>query len=410
MLAEPRSRQKWSHDPRNTNWSNDKTKFGYQMLTKMGWNEGGGLGANLTGTTSHVKVNKRGSNAGVGLKESHDDDWIAHQDDFNNLLSALNGKPAGGGGAATSVENKMKASKHRYTKFVKSKDLSNASSDDLACIFGQRGKSTATPTTDARDDEEEGSSGESSSDENVVGDIKTIESTLSMNEYFAKKMAAIKQKQSVSLCTNGFVEKQTEKCSEEESPRSSPSLNHSEEVKGDSTVCKVKKKKKKPKNEANIEDETPPAVVVAVEENDEIIIVKKKKKKKSKENAEGAECMEAVSENTTEDIKQHLPPQPLCTDETESIPVVKKKKKKKKAIVAEETEDQPPAAVTVAAVVCSQSADVVLENGLVKKKKKKRKHVDEESTQPLQDNNSNTQTDAEVVKKKKKKKKSSEIV
>merc|ERR1712168_1629499 len=148
MLAEPRSRQKWSHDPRNTNWSNDKTKFGYQMLTKMGWNEGGGLGANLTGTTSHVKVNKRGSNAGVGLKESHDDDWIAHQDDFNNLLSALNGKPAGGGDAATSVENKMKASKHRYTKFVKSKDLSNASSDDLACIFGQRGKTTATPTTD----------------------------------------------------------------------------------------------------------------------------------------------------------------------------------------------------------------------------------------------------------------------
>jgi len=379
------------------------------MLTKMGWNEGGGLGANLTGTTSHVKVNKRGSNAGVGLKESHDDDWISHQDDFNNLLSALNGNPAGGGGAATSVENKMKASKHRYTKFVKSKDLSNASSDDLACIFGQRGKNTVTPTTGARDDEEEGSSGESSSDENVVGDMKTIESTLSINEYFAKKMAAIKQKQSASHC-NGFVEKQTEKCSEEESPHSSPSLNHSEEVKGDSTVCKVKKKKKKPKNEANTEDETPPAVVVAVEENDEIIIVKKKKKKKSKENAEDAECMEPVSENTTEDIKQHLPPQPLCTDETESIPVVKKKKKKKKVIAAEETEDEPPAAVTVAAVVCSESADVVLENGLVKKKKKKRKHADEESTQPLQDNNSNTQTDAEVVKKKKKKKKSAEIV
>merc|ERR550534_2438054 len=150
------------------------------MLTKMGWNEGGGLGANLTGTTSHVKVNKRGSNAGVGLKESHEDDWIAHQDDFNNLLSALNGKPTGGSDAAASVENKMKASKHRYTKFVKSKDLSNASSDDLACIFGQRGKTTTTLTTEVKDDEEEGGSGESSSDENVVGDIKTIESTLSM--------------------------------------------------------------------------------------------------------------------------------------------------------------------------------------------------------------------------------------
>lgn len=34
----------------------------------------------------------------------------------------------------------------RYTKFVKSKDLSNASSQDLACIFGQRSRSTpSTP-------------------------------------------------------------------------------------------------------------------------------------------------------------------------------------------------------------------------------------------------------------------------
>ena len=26
---------------------------------------------------------------GLGAKESHDNDWIAQQDDFNNLLSAL---------------------------------------------------------------------------------------------------------------------------------------------------------------------------------------------------------------------------------------------------------------------------------------------------------------------------------
>merc|ERR1719300_460716 len=109
-----------------------------------------------------------------------------------------------------------------------------------------------------------------------------------MNEYFAKKMAAIKQKQSVLHCTNGFSEKQVEKCSEEETSLRSPTLN-SEEVEGDSTtVCKVKKKKKKKaENERNTEDEAPPAVVVAGEENNDIIIVKKKKKKKkSKEDAE----------------------------------------------------------------------------------------------------------------------------
>merc|ERR1712189_89886 len=94
------------------------------MLTKMGWSEGNGLGANLSGNVSHIKVNKRGSNAGVGLKKSHEDDWISHQDDFNALLNSLNGNPTSE--TASPVE-KMRASKHRYTKFVKSKDLSNAS-------------------------------------------------------------------------------------------------------------------------------------------------------------------------------------------------------------------------------------------------------------------------------------------
>jgi len=27
---------------------------------------------------------------GIGMKSSHDDDWIAHQDSFNALLSSLN--------------------------------------------------------------------------------------------------------------------------------------------------------------------------------------------------------------------------------------------------------------------------------------------------------------------------------
>jgi Pin2-interacting protein X1 len=31
-------------DPRNTFWASDTSKFGYQMLLKMGWTEGKGLG------------------------------------------------------------------------------------------------------------------------------------------------------------------------------------------------------------------------------------------------------------------------------------------------------------------------------------------------------------------------------
>ena len=35
------------------------------MLSKMGWSEGKGLGANENGATSHVKVSKRKENLGM---------------------------------------------------------------------------------------------------------------------------------------------------------------------------------------------------------------------------------------------------------------------------------------------------------------------------------------------------------
>jgi len=191
MLAEPRSRQKWSHDPQNTAWARDKNKFGYQMLTKMGWNEGGGLGRTLSGTTSHIKVNKRRSSAGVGMKKSHDDDWIGHQDDFNALLSSLNQNSKGTStGKITSLEDNVKSSRKKilYKKFIKSKDLSNASSDDLACIFGQRGTQSAPATPQESSDEEEKCKTEDTSEVNIV------ETGVSVADYFARRMAEIQEK------------------------------------------------------------------------------------------------------------------------------------------------------------------------------------------------------------------------
>ena len=44
-------------------WS-DTSRFGYQMLTKMGWENGKGLGANEDGSTTHVKATKRRDNLG----------------------------------------------------------------------------------------------------------------------------------------------------------------------------------------------------------------------------------------------------------------------------------------------------------------------------------------------------------
>merc|ERR1712168_35486 len=272
MLAESRSRQKWSHDPRNTNWANDKTKFGYTMLTKMGWSEGSGLGLNLSGNVSHIKVNERGRNAGVGLKKSHEDDWISHQDDFNALLNSLNGNPTSE--TASPVE-KMRASKHRYTKFVKSKDLSNASTDDLACIFGQRGK-----TGNDVAEEEEDSEG-SETEVAPVGEelsLKTVESTLSMSEYFAQKMAALKQKNVAAnspICMSNIADQDTaEKLSGTE---------------GDGEIVKKKKKKKKVSKDDDENRAPSPCSELSNEGNElgqsDCEVIKKKKKKKKTEDS-----------------------------------------------------------------------------------------------------------------------------
>uniref|UniRef100_A0A667X204 G-patch domain-containing protein n=1 Tax=Myripristis murdjan TaxID=586833 RepID=A0A667X204_9TELE len=152
MLAEPRRKQKWSVDPRNTAWTNDDSKFGQKMLERMGWSKGKGLGKGEQGSTEHIKVKVKNNNLGLGTTASYEDNWIAHQDDFNQLLAELNSchrqsttdecPPEEKQGF--SLEEKSKTSKKRvhYMKFTKGKDLSCRSETDLNCIFGKRAKCT----------------------------------------------------------------------------------------------------------------------------------------------------------------------------------------------------------------------------------------------------------------------------
>ncbi|MEJ1280409.1 PIN2/TERF1 interacting telomerase inhibitor 1 [Cricetulus griseus] len=148
MLAEPRRKQKWTVDPRNTAWSNDDSKFGQRMLEKMGWSKGKGLGAQEQGATEHIKVKVKNNNLGLGATNNNEDNWIAHQDDFNQLLAALNTCHSQETADSSdnkekksfSLEEKSKNSKNRvhYMKFTKGKDLSSRSETDLDCIFGKR--------------------------------------------------------------------------------------------------------------------------------------------------------------------------------------------------------------------------------------------------------------------------------
>ncbi|NXA52563.1 PINX1 inhibitor, partial [Nothocercus julius] len=189
LHAVARRKQKWSVDPRNSAWSKDESKFGQKMLEKMGWSKGKGLGAQEQGNTEHIKVHVKNNMLGLGATINHEDNWIAHQDDFNQLLAELNDchgqgetDPSARDQKKFSLEEKSKSSKKRvhYMKFAKGKDLSSRSEDDLSCIFGKRQKNMKAQRQ--RDpwlsEPAEGAN--------------TVKSVLTVQEYFAKRMAKLK--------------------------------------------------------------------------------------------------------------------------------------------------------------------------------------------------------------------------
>ncbi|XP_051792933.1 PIN2/TERF1-interacting telomerase inhibitor 1 [Acanthochromis polyacanthus] len=267
MLAEPRRKQKWSVDPRNSAWSNDDSKFGQKMLERMGWSKGKGLGRTEQGSTDHIKVSVKNNNYGLGANASHEDNWIAHQDDFNELLAQLNNchsqnnsnESAADDQKGFSLEEKSKTSRKRvhYMKFTKGKDLSSRSETDLNCIFGKRSRSS-------RDPEQDGSSSDSQVDTDGARTpcelepetiTKTVTSSLTMQEYFAQRMAQLKKARGASAAP--------------EEPNQDQDQDQTEEP-------KKKKKQKKRRKEEEMEEK----VEVIAEDQDQQEPSKKKKKKK----------------------------------------------------------------------------------------------------------------------------------
>lgn len=199
MLSEPRRKQKLSLDPRNNNWKNDESRFGLKLMEKMGWSKGKGLGANEQGATENIKVKPKNNTVGLGASKSHEDNWIAHQDEFNQLLSKLNDchgqndSTATGDKALFSLEEKSKSSKKRvhYHKYTKGKDLSSRSATDLACVFGKRIKQIKVSNDDEKEIEDNANlptlENPKALEPNV--EINTVTSPLTMQEYFASRMA-----------------------------------------------------------------------------------------------------------------------------------------------------------------------------------------------------------------------------
>ncbi|KAG7316632.1 hypothetical protein KOW79_020173 [Hemibagrus wyckioides] len=319
MLAEPRRKLKWSVDPRNSTWSKDDSKFGQKMLERMGWSKGKGLGKSEQGATEHIKVKVKNNSLGLGTANNHEDNWIAHQDDFNQLLAELNNchgqnnteEPATEQTQGFSLEEKSKTSKKRvhYMKFTKGKDLSSRSETDLACIFGKRAKQMRNQdeTSNGTDSQEEKEQGSDDKDgpSNPEVEVNTVTSALTMQEYFAQRMAQLKKGRAENQSSASTPE--TNSNSQSQSTDDSPSTSDMEESR------KRKKKKKKDRKDDQHGDER------TVEENEESQVTveeqadpdgKKKKKKKKERRAREEDpvdecCVPAANQDTPGDIVEH---------------------------------------------------------------------------------------------------------
>ncbi|TWW68934.1 PIN2/TERF1-interacting telomerase inhibitor 1 [Takifugu flavidus] len=307
MLAEPRRKVKWSVDPRNSTWSNDDSKFGQKMLERMGWSKGKGLGRSEQGSTDHIKVKLKNDSYGLGANVSYEDNWIAHQDDFNELLAQLNN--------------------HHGQNKSSGKDLSSRTETDLNCIFGRRTKPVK--------EEEQVSSSSDSQDETSV--TNTVTSSLSMQEYFAQRMARLKKGRGPEKSSMAPKE-------------ASPICSHNEESKK-----KKKKSKKAVEEPQELESSSTPTVTEEDTNQEPDHPRKKKKKRKMAENDES--CILAA------DLRHNC----------EELPPTKKKKKSKKHNTDSQQINRQAEQQTVKSEVTEEVEDVMREEEMKTKKKKSKK-------------------------------------
>lgn len=389
-LAEPRRRQKWTLNPRGNLWANDTDKFGQKLMEKMGWEQGKGLGANQDGMVDPIKLRHKDNSKGIGF-EGHDDTWLAHQEDFQAVLAALNAEHTKDGGEDSddvkqkSLEETSKVSRKRvhYQKFTRGKDLANYSTDDLGCILGTKSdkmkKKKKKKDTEATEEKTEVS--EVGSQEKSHG-LVVIQGG-SYQEYFAKKMAELKAKGRTTYGDAG-------------AEKSEEMITYTEETQ----IIGFQALTEDDSNDqpAEVEDDSndQPAEPEDVNETR----VKKKKKKKSKEDQESVEQIEEIESQAEPEQKKKKKSKKDKHKETEEEPVIQeenldnavttseerpKKSKKSKKDKSKEVEE------SVNEVIDEENLD----NSAKKSKKKKNK---EEEVQNIEDN-----TEEKLKKKKKKK-------
>lgn len=130
-------------DTQNQAWANDKSKFGYKMLQKMGWKEGKGLGLKENGMTEHLRFKKKTSAGGLGTSAASIDAWKGPAkvaSGLNDVLSKL--APVSSGEVVKDPKERenvgggKKKARGYYERRIAQKNVSRYSESDLKEIFG----------------------------------------------------------------------------------------------------------------------------------------------------------------------------------------------------------------------------------------------------------------------------------
>lgn len=374
---------------------NDSSNFGVRMLEKLGWSEGKGLGKREDGMSAPILPKMKQDSEGFGYAGEKDDHWTQHDQDFNQLLKSLNGGPDEEEGLdevdlakMKSLEEKSKNSRARvhYKKFTRGKDLSRASEKDLANIFGKKSLEEVNnqivgEVVEPTEAEEEG---EPSEERNILG-LTTIKATVSVQDYFKKKM-----QEKLGAKVEAPVETDPQEPERKKSKKSKRKQEPEPEVEQEPEEL-PKKKKKRSKNEAEVEhepeelpskNEEPKAEAVQAEDE-----TPKKKSKKGKRK-QMDETQEIVQEQSSlEQLEE---------------PLAKKSKKGKRKA----SEDNEVTEVVEEVAILEQVDEVPKKKS---KKKKRKQSQDEQQPAKVETEETPEAPSAEVKKSKKKKKTSQEV-
>jgi len=166
-------------------WKEEQKNTGYKMMSKMGWQEGQGLGKESKGRTSMLKARKKNNFEGIGLS-SAPDTFSVTASMFNDVLQKLNQIHSEGSSAKDPDEDKdvqcnvvqavntRMARQGLYCKFRKAKDTSSYSQTSLAEIFGHQNKKKEKLQEPESPPQSE---------------INVQTSNVSMKDYFANKLS-----------------------------------------------------------------------------------------------------------------------------------------------------------------------------------------------------------------------------